>query len=700
MSMSNHSLLLKRVFLIVSGFMVSMLSGVLAAQDHPGDTREQPTDALVARDGTGDVADLLTRGTYLARMGDCEACHTAPGGKRFAGGVPFKTPVGVIYSTNITPEPVSGIGRYTFEQFDRAMRQGVAADGHPLYPAMPFPSFAKVSAEDMRALYTYLMKAVEPVRQTNRESDIPWPFSMRWPLSLWKLFFLDDTPFTPDTTHDASWNRGAYIVQGLGHCGSCHTPRGIGFQEKAMDQHGVRGVDFLAGSTVEGWHAKNIRGIATAAELVQLLKTGRNAHTSVYGTMTEVVHFSTQYLSTADLDAVGQYLESLPPVQRQTAVRKTPVASKPDALFTTAGGLGYVQFCASCHRLDGRGVAPLFPPLAGNSAILSEDPTSLIHILLEGGQTAQTQATPRSFAMPEYGGLSDAELAQILSFIRSQWGNDAGAISARNVANVRQEVLTRAPVPPAFNPPRLATILQQANAQEVIRGVQLILDTKRMLPQQVGAQMNCTSCHLQIGTMAKASPYVGLAGIFPAYSPRAGRVIDLQERINGCMKRSMNGKPLARDSQEMREMVAYFEWLRQFATAQDKTPGRGIGHIPSTLVPDPVHGAKVYQDACAVCHGKDGEGTREADGALQFPPLWGPDSFNLGAGIARTFKAAAFVKSNMPIAHGPGFPLGQGGLTDQDAVDVAQYFTHQPRPDFAAKPHDWPRDPKPADARY
>lgn len=693
--MTNKSI---RWPLLIMCFLFSSVTGVVFAAH---ESAPSPTGAGGQLSGETDAVatELMTRGEYLVRMGDCEACHTTSQGKLFAGGVPFKTPVGVIYSTNITPDPETGIGHYSFDQFDRAMRQGVSADGHPLYPAMPFPSFAKVSPEDMRALYAYMMKAVAPVAQTNRDSDIPWPLNMRWPLRLWKLVFLDDTPFRSDPTQNVTWNRGAYIVQGLGHCGSCHTPRGIGFQEKAMDQRGVNGVEFLAGSTVEGWHAKNIRGVAPQSDLVELLKTGRNAHTSSYGTMAEVVHFSTQYLSQEDLMAVGQYLESLSARPSLASLVHSP-GKRPDALFDSAGGLGYVQFCSSCHRLDGNGAGKLFPPLAANPAILSEDPTSVIHVILEGGKTAETQVTPRSFAMPEYNNLSNDELAQIITFIRTQWGNHASPITAEAVAKTRKELTRQSNASSVFNPPRLAVLLQQPNAAQVIYGMRLILDTKLMMPDQVGVQMNCNSCHLEVGTMANASPYVGLAGIFPSYAPRAGRVIDLQDRINGCMKRSMNGKPLAHDSHEMQAMVAYFQWMKGFATPQDKTPGRGIGHIDNTLVPDPVHGERVYQDQCAVCHGKQGEGTQQSDGSYLFPPLWGPYSFNLGAGIARTFKAAAFVKSNMPIAHGKIFPLGQGGLSDQDAVDVAQYFSHQPRPDYSEKPQDWPRDPRPSDARY
>ncbi|MEO8652901.1 MAG: cytochrome c, partial [Ramlibacter sp.] len=184
----------------------------------------------------GEQDDLISRGEYVARLGDCVACHTAPKGKLMAGGLELKTPFGTLYSTNITPDGATGIGGYSFEQFVRAMRMGVAADGHNLYSAMPYPSYAKLPETDMRALYAYLTRGLAPVSQPNKPADMAWPFSMRWGLSLWNWAFLDDAPFKPDPSHEAVWNRGAYLVQGLGHCGACHTPRGIAFQEKAMTQ--------------------------------------------------------------------------------------------------------------------------------------------------------------------------------------------------------------------------------------------------------------------------------------------------------------------------------------------------------------------------------------------------------------------------------------------------------------------------------
>ena len=175
------------------------------------------------------------RGEYLARAGDCVSCHSVRGGKAFAGGLPMGTPMGAIYSTNITPDPETGIGKYSLEDFDRAVRSGVAKDGHRLYPAMPYPSYAKISDEDIQALYTFFMKEVPPVAQANKKNEIPWYLRPRWPLAIWNVIFAPKGAYVANQNHDAAWNRGAYLVEGLGHCGACHTPRGWAFQEKAVD---------------------------------------------------------------------------------------------------------------------------------------------------------------------------------------------------------------------------------------------------------------------------------------------------------------------------------------------------------------------------------------------------------------------------------------------------------------------------------
>lgn len=644
---------------------------------------------------------LVHQGAYVAQLGDCAACHTAPGGKPMAGGLPLKTPFGTLFSTNITPDKKTGIGAYTFEQFDRAMRQGVAADGHNLYPAMPYPSYAKMTQDDMKALYAYMMQGVEPVEQANKPNEMKWPFSMRWGLTLWNKLFLNDQPFSADKTQSAQWNRGAYIVQSLGHCGSCHTPRGIAFQEKTMSQTGKEGDLFLAGSTVDAWHAVNLRGIWSEPAIVEFLKTGRNEHATAFGTMTEVIGLSTQHFSDDDLAAIAVYLKSLPSngkAEPAKAIAPQPVGEK---LYKTAGGLGYDQFCATCHRRDGKGVPGLFPPLVGNHSLLSDDATSVIHVTLSGWKSAATRGQPRVVGMPEFGTLTNEELADIITFMRNSWGNQASTVSAAQVGKVRDQIELSKPDGAQFNTPRFANMLKEENADELIYGMRLMTETKALLPDNVGNGLNCSSCHLNGGTVALASPFVGVAAQFPRYAPRAGRMIDIQERINGCFKRSMNGKPVPKNTPEMKAMVAYMDWMVLGYKMDQKIPGRGIGKVDEDLKANKTNGKVLYDDQCAVCHGKDGQGVKAEDGSFIFPAVWGDQSFNIGAGMARTYKAAAFIKQNMPMGHNTRFPLGHGkNLSDQEAVDVAEYFSHIGRPDFADKKKDWPQDAKPKDARY
>lgn len=254
---------------------------------------------------------------------------------------------------------------------------------------------------------------------------------------------------------------------------------------------------------------------------------------------------------------------------------------------------------------------------------------------------------------------------------------------------------------PKFRAPHDSTLPAGPQGDQIRYGRRLLTETKRLLPDHVGDALNCTSCHLAGGKTPEGSPFVGVAHRYPAYNPRAGRVVNLEERINGCFLRSMNGSKVPPESKEMQAMVAYMNWLSKDTPANGKVQGGGVGKINKDLVPDTVNGKRVYDAQCAVCHGQNGEGVKNARGEYVFPPLWGKDSFNVGAGMARTYTAAAFVKNNMPIGHGLNAPLGQGGvLSDQEAVDVAEYFSHQPRPDFPAKVNDWPKGGKPKDARY
>lgn len=674
----------------------SPLSAATVSDDLPADL----SDALDSK-----TREQVLRGRYVARLGDCVACHTQDKAKPMAGGLPLETPFGKLYSTNITPDPQTGIGRYDFQQFDRVMREGVTVEGHHLYPAMPYPSYAKMTEEDMRALYAYLMKGVKPITQPNKPLEMSFPFNQRWGMALWNLAFLQRVPFQPDPLKSAAWNRGAYVVQGLGHCGACHTPRGIGFQEKTMSEAGGNGPLFLSGETVEHWRALNLRGQWSPADLARLLKTGSNRFSTVAGNMVDVVQHSTQYLSDEDLLAVGIYLASLSPPkdQRPQSSVEQVAGTVPADLYTSRAGLGYVQFCASCHRSDGNGVPGVFPPLAGNPTLQSGDPSSLIHIMLTGWLSASTQAQPRVMSMPSFAALNDREIAEILNFARTSWGHPQGTqITERQVTKARDQLGARPGKPAAvrFDTPRLADMLTEKNATQLVQGARLNIETGRLLPNHVGNGLNCASCHLNAGTVADGSPYLGVAASFPSYAARAGRIITLEDRINGCFQRSMNGKPLPVASDEMQAMVAYFNWMRRDVKPGDKVAGRGVGKMDLALKPDDVNGQHVYLAQCAACHGQQGEGIKDQSGHWVYPPLWGDQSFNIGAGMARTYTAAAFVKRNMPIAAHDRFPLGQGALSDQEALDVAEFFTHQPRPDFAAKVKDWPKDKKPADARY
>jgi len=399
-----------------------------------------------------DQQALVKQGEYLARAGDCVACHTAKDGKPFAGGLPMETPIGTIYSTNITPDK-TGIGEYSFEDFDKAVRHGVAKSGSTLYPAMPFPSYARVDDADMRALYAYFMQGVAPVARENKDSDIPWPLSMRWPLAMWRWMFAPSVEglqgkSQANVGQDPLISRGAYLVEGLGHCGACHTPRALTMQEKALSAD--EGSTFLAGSApLEGWIAKSLRGDHkdglggwSEEQLVQFLKTGRSDRSAVFGGMSDVVVHSMQYMSQDDLTAIARYLKSLPandpgdqPHQYDKAVAQALWKgddSKPGASV-------YIDNCAACHRTDGHGYTRVFPALAGNPVLQSADATSLIHIVLQGGTLPATHTAPSTFTMPAFAWrLSDQEVADVVNFIRTSWGNQGSEVKATDVAGLRK----------------------------------------------------------------------------------------------------------------------------------------------------------------------------------------------------------------------------------------------------------------------
>ena len=400
--------------------------------------------------------DLVKQGEYLARAGDCVACHTAKGGKPFAGGLPMETPIGTIYSTNITPDK-TGLGDYSFEDFDKAVRHGVAKNGSTLYPAMPYPSYARVSESDMQALYAYFMKGVEPVAQVNKDSDIPWPLSMRWPLAGWRWMFAPKVEdYKAEAGADPVISRGAYLVEGLGlppdtrhgHCGACHTPRALTMQEKSLSA--TDGSTFLSGSApLEGWIAKSLRGDHkdglgswSEEQLVQFLKTGRSDRSAVFGGMSDVVVHSMQYMSQDDLTAIARYLKSLPAVDPNDQPHQYD-KQVADALWkgddSKPGASVYIDNCAACHRTDGHGYTRVFPALAGNPVLQTADATSLINIVLNGGTLPATHTAPSTFTMPAFAWrLSDQEVADVVNFVRGSWGNKANAVTTSQVATLRK----------------------------------------------------------------------------------------------------------------------------------------------------------------------------------------------------------------------------------------------------------------------
>ncbi|WP_110708695.1 cytochrome c [Salinicola sp. CR57] len=399
----------------------------------------------------------VERGAYLARAGDCVACHTAPEGKPFAGGLKIESPFGTIVSTNITPDPEAGIGNYSRDEFAAALREGKRADGANLYPAMPYPSYAKLTDDDIDALYAYFMQGIEPVAEKAPESDVSFPFNQRWGISLWNWMFADADTFEPEPGQSEQLARGAYLVQGLGHCGSCHTPRGLLFQEKALDDSDDA---YLTGETLEGWWAPNLRGGGgddnggrglqnwSADDIVAYLATGRNDHSAVTGEMTSVVANSTSHLSDEDLHAMAAYLKSLPrAADGEKSTRSETTPEQTEKMLTAAdvegkpGARLYLDNCNACHFANGQGAPQVFPSLVDNELVNADDPTGLVHVILAGARLPSTPDKPEALAMPDFGWrLSDEEAAQLATFVRGAWGNHGGEVTADQVAEVRKSL--------------------------------------------------------------------------------------------------------------------------------------------------------------------------------------------------------------------------------------------------------------------
>ena len=380
---------------------------------------------------------LVARGAYLALAGNCMACHTTRGGQQYAGGLGVATPFGTVFSSNLTPDKNTGIGNWSPAHFWRAMHNGRSKSGRLLYPAFPYTSYTQVTRSDSDAIYAYL-RSLPAVSQTNRSHALRTPFQSQAALAVWRALYFSPGVFEPDTSRNAEWNRGAYLVQGLGHCSACHSPRdALGGIGKGLD---------LAGGLIpmQNWYAPSLTspheaGVANwdREQIVSLLKNGVSSSASVSGPMAEVVLRSTQHLSQGDLGAMAQYLKELPqPNGQQQAL---PVAGLPASTGNPARAAKlYEQHCAQCHGDKGQGIANAYPRLAGNRAVTMPSTENLVQMVLGGGYPPATAGNPRPYGMPPFVlVLDDSEVAAVITHIRNSWGNQAGGITPLQVQRVR-----------------------------------------------------------------------------------------------------------------------------------------------------------------------------------------------------------------------------------------------------------------------
>lgn len=442
---------------------VAAVAHWLAAQAPPADTRPlsarpakaahiqcgppsapTPTAPTVAASSAASnppsaAAALIAQGAYLARAGNCRACHSTRGGTPYAGGRAIDTPFGTVFSSNLTADPATGLGRWSATDFWQALHLGRSRDGRLLYPAFPYTSFTQITRADSDALFAYL-QTVPAHTQPNRAHALRWPYSTQTALAAWRAWYFEPGVYQADSHRGADWNRGAYLVRALGHCAACHTPRNaLGASQSALD---------LAGGLIpmQQWYAPSLRSPLEAGvsgwqpqHIVALLKTGVAAPGSASGPMAEVVLDSTQYLSEADLGAVAVYLQSLA-APASPAVGKPESAGREKASSAAAGKEAklYERHCAACHGEQGEGHAGAYPALAHNRAVTLSSATNLIQMVLYGGFAPATTGNPRPFGMPPFVlQMSDKDAAGVLTYIRKAWGNSAPAVSELDVKRVR-----------------------------------------------------------------------------------------------------------------------------------------------------------------------------------------------------------------------------------------------------------------------
>ena len=384
---------------------------------------------------TPPAPEQVARGAYLARAGNCMLCHTERGGAPFAGGRPVDTPFGTVYASNLTPDTDTGIGGWSVGHFRRALHEGRSRDGRLLYPAFPYTHTTRITGADADALFDYL-RSMPPVNKPNRAHRLRWPYSMQAALAVWRALYFRPERHLDDPGRSREWNRGAYLVQALGHCSACHTTRtALGGMAESTD---------LSGGLIpmQNWYAPSLAspqeaGVAdwSLTEIELLLQTGRSPRATVLGPMAEVVLHSTQYLEPGDIRAMATYLKSLPPASRDSDPREMRQAT---SAVLDRGGKIYDDRCASCHGDKGQGVRDAYPVLAGNRAVTMPITANLVQVVLHGGFPPATRGNPRPYGMPPFAlTLSDAEVAAVLTYVRTSWGNHAAPVSELSVTQQR-----------------------------------------------------------------------------------------------------------------------------------------------------------------------------------------------------------------------------------------------------------------------
>ena len=396
-------------------------------------------------------ADKVEHGRYLAVLGNCQHCHTPRGQAPYAGGRPLPTPFGTVFSSNLTPS-AQGLGGWTADDFYRALHHGQSRDGRWLYPAFPFNNTTHITREDSDALFAYL-QTLTPSEQARPAHEVRWPYNTQSAMKVWRaLYFRSGTPqptMLASSTHpsaDTDIQRGAYIVNGPGHCSACHAPRNaLGGHVDMLSLHGGQ-------MPMLNWYAPSLHDPAEGgvqdwplADIVALLQTGRNPRAVVTGPMAEVVQHSTQHWRTADLHAVATYLKALP--TQASVTRSRDVPSTGGTASTTSASADsahlYTRHCADCHGPEGEGRRTpdgqqAYPALAGNRAITMGASANLIHMTMNGGYGPSTAGNPRPFGMPPYMlTLSDADMAAVLTHVRTAWGNHAAPVSELDVQRLR-----------------------------------------------------------------------------------------------------------------------------------------------------------------------------------------------------------------------------------------------------------------------